>query len=109
MRKGDDREKKRGEKIMMKIMATNVVASRPPNGGPTGTPTARAKKEKKIKTFLVATSIVASRPPKRRPTGMPHARANIFMWYVLMSESSSSSLDPNYRKWAVEKCPRWNF
>ena len=45
MRKGDDREKKRGKKrmgeknrgkkiiiIMMKIVATNVVASRPPNG-----------------------------------------------------------------------------
>ena len=28
MRKGDDGEKKRGEKIMMKIVATNVVASR---------------------------------------------------------------------------------
>ena len=27
---------------MMKIVATNVVASRPPNGRPTGTPTARA-------------------------------------------------------------------
>ena len=42
MRKGRDGEKKKW-KIMMKIVATNVVASRPPNGGPTGTPTARAK------------------------------------------------------------------
>ena len=32
MRKGDDGEKKTGKKIMMKIVATNVVASRPPNG-----------------------------------------------------------------------------
>ena len=42
MRKGDDGEKKQGKKIMMKIVATNVVASRPPNGGPTGMPTTRA-------------------------------------------------------------------
>ena len=41
MRKGRDGEKWGGEK-MMKIVATNVVASRPPNGGPTGTPTAHA-------------------------------------------------------------------
>ena len=43
MRKGDDREtgkkrekktggEKKEKKIMMKIVATNVVASRPPNG-----------------------------------------------------------------------------
>ena len=33
MRKGDDGEKKRGKKkIMVEIVATNVVASRPPNG-----------------------------------------------------------------------------
>ena len=29
MRKGDDGEKKRGKRIMMKKVATNVVASRP--------------------------------------------------------------------------------
>ena len=69
----------------------------------------KKKKKKKRMSFIVATNVVASRPPKQRPTGMPHARANIFMWYVLMNESSSSSLDPNYGKWAVEKCPRWNF
>ena len=28
--------------MMMKIVATNVVASQPPNRGPTGTPIARA-------------------------------------------------------------------
>ena len=43
MRKGDDGEKKNGgEKIMMKIVATNVVASRPPERRPTATATARA-------------------------------------------------------------------
>ena len=45
MRKGDDGEKKRGKKIMMKIVATNVVASRPPERRPNATPTARAKKK----------------------------------------------------------------
>ena len=42
MRKGDDREKrgKNGKKIMMKIVATNVVASRPPERRPTATATA---------------------------------------------------------------------
>ena len=46
MRKGDDGETgKMGEKgkIMMKIVATNVVASRPPERGPTATPTAHDK------------------------------------------------------------------
>ena len=43
MRKGDDGEKKNGKKkIMMKIGATNVVASQPPERRPTATPTARA-------------------------------------------------------------------
>ena len=45
MRKGDDREEKEGEKKgkrMMKIVATNVVASRPPERQPIGMPTARA-------------------------------------------------------------------
>ena len=69
----------------------------------------KKKKKKEKNSFIVAINVVASRPAKRRPTGTPHARANIFMWYVLMNESSSSSIDPNYRKWAVEKCPRWNF
>ena len=46
MRKGDDAEKKNGvEKIMMRIVATNVVASRPPERRPTGTTTARANTE----------------------------------------------------------------
>ena len=46
MRKGDDGEEKNGKKkkIMRKIVATNVVASRPPERRPTATPTARAKK-----------------------------------------------------------------
>ena len=50
MRKGDDGgekktgKKKNGMKMMMKIVATNVVASRPPERRPTVTPTARAKK-----------------------------------------------------------------
>ena len=41
MRKVDDGEKKK-EKIMTFIVATNVVASRPPKRRPTGTPHARA-------------------------------------------------------------------
>ena len=46
MRKGDDGEEKEdGKKIMMKIVATNVVASRPPERRPTATPNARAKSE----------------------------------------------------------------
>ena len=59
---------------MMKIVATNIVASWPPERRPTAMPTARAKK--KIKTFIVATNVVASRPPEQRPTVTPTARAN---------------------------------
>ena len=47
MRKGRDGEKKMVEKkwkIIMKIVATNVVASQPPERRPTATPTARANK-----------------------------------------------------------------
>ena len=47
MRKVDDgeekKEKKRKEKIMTFIVATNVIASRPPECRPTGTPHARTK------------------------------------------------------------------
>ena len=46
MRKGYDGEKKTGKKIMMKIVATNVIASQPAEQRPTATPTARAKKKK---------------------------------------------------------------
>ena len=54
MRKVDDgkkekKRKKKTEKIMSFLVATNVVASRPPE----------------------------RRPPERRPTGTPHARANL--------------------------------
>ena len=42
MRKVDDREKKEKKKIMTFIVATNVVASRPPECQPTGTQHARA-------------------------------------------------------------------
>ena len=38
MRKGDE-----GEKLKTFLVATNVVASRPPERRPTATPTARAK------------------------------------------------------------------
>ena len=76
MRKVDDGEKKekkgKKKKIMAFIVATNVIASLPPERRPTGTPHARAK----IMTFIVATNVVASRPTERRPTGMPHACAN---------------------------------
>ena len=47
MKKGDDGEKKKRDKTgkrMMKIVATNVVSSRPPERRPTATPTARANK-----------------------------------------------------------------
>ena len=48
MKKVDDGEekekrKKKKEKIMTFIVATNVIASRPPERRPTGTPHARAK------------------------------------------------------------------
>ena len=46
MRKVDDgekKEKKKKRKIMTFLVATNVVASRPPERRPTGTPHARAK------------------------------------------------------------------
>ena len=47
MRKVDDGEKKekKKEKIMTFIVATNVIASRPPERRPTGTPHARANHE----------------------------------------------------------------
>ena len=75
------------------LVATNVVASRPPERRPTATPTARAKK--KIKTFLVATNVVASRPPERRPTGTPTTRANI---QTLVLEAEKSLKWSRYRK-----------
>ena len=48
MRKVDDgkREREKKEKIVLFLVATNVVASRPPERRPTGTPHARAKKER---------------------------------------------------------------
>ena len=50
MRKVDDGKKKKKrekkEKIMSFLVATNVVASRPPEGRPTGTPHARANRQK---------------------------------------------------------------
>ena len=47
MRKVDDgkRIKKKKKKIMSFLVATNAVASRPPERRPTGTPHARAKKD----------------------------------------------------------------
>ena len=72
MRKVDDGGKKERKKIMSFLVATNVVASWPPERRPTGTPHARAK----IMLFLVATNVIASRPPERRPTGTLHTRAN---------------------------------
>ena len=55
MRKGDDGEKKKtGKKKKIKtfLVATNVVASRPPERRPTATPTARAKIMVKIAVHL---------------------------------------------------------
>ena len=48
MRNIDDGEKKK-EKIMVEIVATNVVASRSPERRPTATPTARAKSNEDLK------------------------------------------------------------
>ena len=64
------------------IVATNVVASRPPERRRTGTPYAHAK----IMAFLVATT---SLPAVYRPNdaaqmttaGMPHARAKTLHLY----------------------------
>ena len=44
MRKVDDRENRKNEKIMSFIVPTNIVASRPPERQPTGRPTACANK-----------------------------------------------------------------
>ena len=66
MRKGDDGEKKRGKKIMMKIVATNVVASRSPDRRPTATPTARANLNP-VRNFGPLAAILASKGPKWPP------------------------------------------
>ena len=42
---GEEKEKRKRNKIMTFIVATNVIASRPPKRRPTGTPHARAKKK----------------------------------------------------------------
>ena len=48
MRKVDDgKKRKEKKKIMSFLVATNVVASRPPERQPTGTPHARAKNGEK--------------------------------------------------------------
>ena len=41
--KGEEKKEKKKEKILTFIVATNVVASRPAERRPTGTPHARAK------------------------------------------------------------------
>ena len=56
MRKGDDggekkREKNGEKKIKTFLVATNVIASRPPERGPTGTPTACANFRRKENTI----------------------------------------------------------
>ena len=58
MRKSYDRGEKK--KIKTFLVATNVVASRPPECRPTGTPIARAK----ITVDIVATNVIASQPPE---------------------------------------------
>ena len=49
------------------IVATNVIASRPPKRRPTGTPHARAKRKEKNIVFSGHYVIASSRPPERRP------------------------------------------
>ena len=63
MRKGDDGEKKWGGKIMVKIVATNAVASRPPERRPTATPTARAKIQPGEIRFFVNMPCVETKAP----------------------------------------------
>ena len=61
MRKVDDRKRKRKEIIMSFLVATNVIASRPPERRPTGTPHARAngfKKKGPIWRFLRHSNIL---------------------------------------------------
>ena len=60
MRKVDDGEKKKKKKkkkkrkkIMTFIVATNVIASRPPERRPTGTPHARANMSKSDREIVV--------------------------------------------------------
>ena len=75
MRKVDDGEekkkkrkkrKKRKEKIMTFILATNVIASRPPERRPTGTPHARAKILSTCYVLLVYSSLSKGKPIKPR-------------------------------------------
>ena len=46
-------KKKKNRKIMRKIVATNFVASRPPDSDRLGTLTARAKKRKRLVKIAV--------------------------------------------------------
>ena len=63
MRKGRDGEKKK-KKITAEIVATNAVASRPPERRPTATPTARAKR--KIKTTSINKKDLKKLPKNQR-------------------------------------------
>ena len=88
MRKVDDVEKrkKKREKIMTFIVATNVIASRPPERRPTGTPHARANKFLDPSTPSMR-KVDDGEKNKKQSTartttaGMPHACANKIMLY----------------------------
>ena len=85
MRKGDNGEnEKMKKKIKTFLVATNVVASRPPERRPTATPTARAKKsvDEQIFNSSQSTSLTfiiclfeLGHPNDLRPTATPTARA----------------------------------
>ena len=78
-------------KIMTFIVATNVVASQPPEHRRTGTPHAHAK----IMAFLVATT---SLPAIYRPNGYartttagtPHAHTNLKVWCGIKCQKYNS-------------------
>ena len=53
------------------IVATNVIASRPPERPPTATPHARAKRQ----VIIVATTSLPVVDARTPTAGMPHARA----------------------------------
>ena len=77
LRKVDDGGKTGGGVILF-IVATNVVASRPPERRPTGTELGKKGKKEGNNDIIVATNVVASRLPDHRPTGTPTARANCY-------------------------------
>ena len=86
MRKGDGGEtRKKGgrggiKKMKMFLVATNVIASQPPERQPTGMLTACAK----IMMEIVATNVIASQPPEQRQSAIMNACATIMQKSIVL-------------------------